>query len=63
MATVIGIDDKYVHTVSCKNCASIVQYTKSEVKRVDGKDYSGGADGNEHIRCPNCNHQIILRSW
>lgn len=63
MATVIGIDNKHVHTVSCHNCASIVQYTKSEVKRVDGKDYSGGPDGNEHIHCPNCNHQIILRSW
>lgn len=63
MPTVVGKDDKHVHRCTCKNCASILEYTKNEVDEVNGKDYYGGSDGYEYINCPTCGKRVILRSW
>lgn len=63
MVKIVGKDDSAVKHVTCKHCASKLEYTQSEVKEYHGRDYSGGADGKEWIDCPNCSSKVILRSW
>lgn len=63
MVQVVGKDQSAVKRVTCKSCASILEYTPSEVKKETGRDYSGGSDGREWINCPSCGHEVILRSW
>jgi len=63
MVQVVGNDQQAVKRATCKNCATILEYTPSEVQEYHGKDYSGGADGKEWINCPRCGKQVILRAW
>lgn len=63
MVKVVGEDPQAVKWATCRSCAAKLEYTQSEVKRYDGKDYSGGSDGREWIDCPRCGHEVVLRSW
>ncbi len=63
MVQVVGKDQSAVKRVTCKSCASILEYTPSEVKKQEGRDISGGPDGREWIECPVCYTFVILRSW
>lgn len=63
MVKVVGRDETAVKRVTCRSCASILEYNLSEVKEYHGTDYSGGADGQEWVVCPNCSHKAIIRSW
>lgn len=63
MVKVVGVAPEAVKQAVCRSCASILEYTKSEVKEYYGKDYSGGPDGREWIVCPSCGHDVVLRSW
>jgi len=63
MVKVVGRDESAVKRVTCRSCASILEYNLSEVKEYHGKDYSGGSDGMEWVDCPNCGRKAILRSW
>ena len=63
MVNIIGKSPELMKKITCKNCASILEYTKSEVKIRNGQDYSGGSDGMEYIKCPQCNKKVIIRSW
>lgn len=63
MVKVIGRDVSAAKQVTCRKCASILEYTLSEVKEYHGRDYSGGSDGQEWIDCPKCKSKVNLRSW
>ena len=63
MAKVVGRDESVVKRVTCRNCASILEYTKNEVRSYHGTDYSGGSDGQEWVDCPNCGGRAVIRSW
>lgn len=63
MVEIVGVDPAQKHRITCKGCASILEYTKSEVKQCNGRDYSGGSDGQEWIDCPKCGKKVIIRSW
>lgn len=63
MVKIIGEAPEAVKQATCKHCAAILEYTQSEVKRYNGRDYSGGPDGKEWITCPRCVNKVILRSW
>lgn len=52
-----------VKQVLCLNCGVKLEYVPNDVKKVDGRDYSGGSDGHEFINCPSCSKKVILRSW
>ena len=54
---------EFIKQTACPNCAAVIEYTTSEVKERHGKDYSGGSDGCEYIKCPDCSKEIILKSW
>jgi RNase P subunit RPR2 len=58
MAKVVGRDETAVRRATCRSCASIIEYTLSEVKNFTSYDYGGGSDIVYHITCPNCGHQM-----
>lgn len=63
MVKVVGRDETAVKRITCKNCASVLEYMLSEVKIYRGTDYGGGSEGAEWVDCPNCGRQAIIRSW
>lgn len=64
MATVIGTDTSRKLRVTCDHCASIIEYTKGEIRTLwEGKDYSGGADGAKGFSCPTCGKDVITERW
>lgn len=56
-------DPSVVKCVICRNCGVKLQYVPNDVKRHDGKDYTGGADGRTWVDCPNCNKEAVLTRW
>lgn len=63
MVKVAGRDESAVKRVTCRSCASVLEYSLTEVKRVSGTDYGGGPDGQEWVDCPNCGGRAVIRSW
>lgn len=63
MVKVVGEAAEHIKQASCKHCAAKLEYTQSEVKQYNGKDYSGSPDGKEWINCPCCGKEVTLRSW
>jgi hypothetical protein len=64
MATVIGTDTAQLKRITCRACASIVEYTDGEVRTLwSGKDYSGGPDGAKGFACPKCGQDVITHRW
>ena len=51
------------HKVKCGSCGSVLQYHSGEVKTRNGRDYSGGSDGEDWVDCPVCGERAIIRSW
>lgn len=63
MVQVIGKDESKVYKVSCPNCASILQYTKSEVHSVKKNyDYLGDYDLVNCVTCPQCNYDVSVKN-
>lgn len=54
MAKVVGRDESVVKRATCKNCASIIEYTPNEVTSYFASDYGGGRDEYFKLNCPNC---------
>ena len=63
MVKVIGKDESAIKRITCRNCASILEYTLSEVKESHGQDISGCSDGYAWILCPSCLVRVVVRSW
>lgn len=60
MVQVVGKDPSMMHQVTCRNCASILQFTQSEVKVVVETDYTGGKERVYTITCPDCEDKISV---
>ena len=63
MVKIVGRDDNHVKRVTCRVCASVLEYTLNEVKEYHGTDIGGGPDGCEWVDCPNCGKRAVIRSW
>lgn len=63
MPRVIGHDKSAEKECTCEHCGARVAYLPKDVKERNGRDYTGGSDGERYIRCPKCNKKIILDSW
>lgn len=60
MVKIVGRDERAVKRVTCKKCASILEYTESEVQ--DRRYSSMGEVGTVYfIQCPN-GHEAVIRS-
>jgi len=51
--------------VTCRDCEAVIEYLPEEVERYSGRDYSGGPDGYERVKCPRtgCPGYGYVRSW
>lgn len=58
MVKVVGRDERKVKRVTCKSCASILEYTESEVRSSVQYDYGGGSDTYRYITCPSCGSKV-----
>jgi len=52
MVKIVGKDESFVKRVTCRSCASILEYTLNEVREYHGTDYTGGV--------PNDTSQIYI---
>ena len=52
-----------VKQIVCRSCGATLEYLPLEVQSRHGTDIGGGPDGCEWINCPNCNKQVIIKSW
>ena len=62
MVKLVGQDQSQVKRVTCKNCASVLEYTVSEIEKHEGRDCTGESDEYEHVKFPSCNSKVILRA-
>jgi RNase P subunit RPR2 len=63
MVRVVGQDPRVLKQVTCRHCAAVLEYTPHELKRHEGRDYSGGVDIREWIVCPRCGHEVTVNHW
>lgn len=61
MVRVIGQDKNSFLYVTCRNCASELEYTPHEVKKEWISDYGGGRDEYKHIQCPHCGQKVTVK--
>lgn len=64
MPKVVGFDEKIKKRVTCKHCSAINEYLPIEVKTNTYRDYGGGSDSYDEIKCANddCGKQIRVKS-
>lgn len=60
MAKVVGKDEKAYRRVTCRQCASIIEYLPIEVKKNTYTDYGGGSDTVYWIECPECGKDVTV---
>lgn len=64
MVKIVGKDQSVVKQITCRNCASILEYRPIEVKTLwEGTDYGGGPDGAKGFKCPSCGENVITQRW
>lgn len=61
MVKVVGRDETAVKRVTCRGCASILEYTPSETFEETHYDYGGGSDTYSKITCSKCNKKVTVR--
>ena len=60
MIKVVGIDDSAIKRITCRSCASILEYTQNEVKRIKHSyDYLGDFSVSDGIKCPKCHSNVF----
>lgn len=58
MVTVVGKNPLAMKRVTCRKCASILEYTPNEVfKTTINHDYLGDYDTVRAVQCPTCGHK------
>jgi len=63
MAKVVGRDESAVKRVTCRSCASILEYNLAEVQSFTSTDYGGGMDINYYITCPSCGKKVYVKGY
>jgi hypothetical protein len=59
----IGDDQGRLHKVTCRNCASVLEYLLCDVKEKTTHDYDGGSDIYRWIECPQCKQHVVVRGY
>ena len=62
MITVIGIDKSIFKQVTCRKCASILEYVPNDIETRTVTDYTGGRDITKFIQCP-CGNEVTVASY
>jgi len=60
MVKVVGLDESAVKRITCNSCASILEYTESEVQWIKHSfDYLGDYESDLGIKCPECKSNVF----
>ena len=60
MVKVVGRDESAVHRITCWSCASVLEYTQSEVQSIKHSyDYLGDYSVDRGIKCPQCDSNVF----
>lgn len=62
MVDVIGKDEAKFKKCTCRNCASILRYTESEVQN-HATSNMGDTGHVWYIICPACGDKVVTRSY
>lgn len=52
-----------VKQTTCGNCGVTLEYVPRDVQRRTSRDYGGGTDVTEYVKCPCCSHDIVVRMY
>lgn len=63
MVKIVGRDESAVKRVTCRNCASILEYCLYEVKSRKVSDYGGGSEIYKFICCASCNSEVAVKGY
>jgi RNase P subunit RPR2 len=63
MATIVGKEPQAIRRCTCRNCASIIEYTQSETVTRWVSDYSGDREQIRELRCPGCGKEIQVKYY
>lgn len=63
MVSIVGLDKRAVKRVTCRDCASKLEYTLSEVQTYTSHDYGGGSDTHHFIDCPKCSQHVDVKGY
>lgn len=62
MVKIVGVDQNAVKRITCKSCASILEYTPSEEISIRHScDYLGDCEHDWGFHCPNCGANVFTR--
>lgn len=56
MVQIVGKDNSAVKRCTCKNCASILEYTESEVYKIELNQDKFDV----FLICPGCNKRVVV---
>ena len=60
---IVGVDDKMVRQVTCRNCGTVLEYLPVDVEKITVMDYTGCADTEFFITCPQCKGRALSRRY
>lgn len=64
MLKVVGQDPGAAKRITHTECGAVIEYHPIDVVNLwSGTDYSGGSDGADGFKCPNCGKNVIIRRW
>ena len=63
MVTIVGKSLQETRRCICGNCASILEYTKSETTTRVVSDYGGGRETIRELRCPGCGNNVEVKYY
>jgi hypothetical protein len=63
MVRIIGKDEREMRRVTCRFCASILEYTQSETTTRWVGDYSGDREQIRELQCPGCINKIPVKFY
>ncbi len=61
MVKVIGKDEKAVRRVTCRQCASILEFTNSEVEH-ETLVCMGESEASYFVTCPTCGVHVAMKA-
>ena len=60
MVTIVGKEPREVRRCTCRNCASIIEYTMNEPSIRIQSDHSGELEMVRELTCPGCGNPITV---
>jgi RNase P subunit RPR2 len=63
MATIVGKEPREMRRCTCRNCASIIEYTQNETTTRWASDYGGDREQIRELACPGCGHNIQVKYY